>query len=151
MEMTNGKHYLGWGYACRIFLFYWSWPRSPLLEWHQPLVTAPLSLRWNWDAAPIFPIRVPPPPVHEKGNIISWTESRPFPLVFLPFGACPGCSVKHLFYWTPSGTYSIRSPGWHSRSLQSVSRFSHDTPCWFRNFCKVDWLRSPSVLILFVL
>ena len=62
-------------------------------------------------------------------------------------------NIPPAYFWTSAGslTYSIKSPGWQSSSRHRVSRFSQDTPCWLRNFCKVDWLNSPSVLILLVL
>ena len=50
-----------------------------------------------------------------------------------------------------SSTYSMRSAGWHSNSSQSFSMFSQATPFPSRNFWSVDWLSSPSVLILLVL
>ena len=64
-----------------------------------------------------------PPPggnVHKRVAAITWTETGRFDRFFRPFGADPDCSRKQVFYWTPS-TYSIRSPGWHSKRAHTNS------------------------------
>ena len=89
--------------------------------------------------------------VRKRVSVIPWTKFAPNLGFFCFFWSLRRRSGKQLFYWTGSLTNSIKSPGWQSSREQSISRFSHETPCLFLNFWRVDWLNSPSVRILFVL
>ena len=137
---------------CRLtalFLLYRGQPRKPSSETKMPFrgrVAHPISARGFW--------KVFVPNTHPEG--VQTTSCFPAHFWMAQKGREYALKRRNFVQRTSSpvswtGTYSIRSPGWHSKRPQRVSRFSQDTPCLFLNFWSVDWLNNPSVRILLVL
>lgn len=67
-----------------------------------------------------------------------------FPIMGAPYGRV---LPMPMWFYSASGssTYSIKSAGWHPRSLQMTSKLSHDTPLFSLSFWIVDSLSSFSL------
>ena len=109
------------------------WSRKSSLETKVPLRGSVSHTKRRWGCE-FFIFLKYPPYVQEKGCAVSLTEMGLFSPVFSAFGSHKNCMRNQMFYWTPS-TYSIKSPGWHSKREQIVSRVFHDTnspwrSCW---------------------